>query len=59
MSQKKLARLVEEKNLQVESGSQETIWIKLAPNKVNIFVWRALKGRLPVRVELDRRVSCD
>ena len=25
------------------------------PKKVNIFVWRALKGRLPVREELDKR----
>ncbi|GJX60145.1 reverse transcriptase domain, reverse transcriptase zinc-binding domain protein [Tanacetum coccineum] len=52
---KELTRLVEEKILHVESGGQETIWNKLVPKKVNIFVWRALKGRLPVRVELDRR----
>ncbi|GKB76223.1 RNA-directed DNA polymerase, eukaryota, reverse transcriptase zinc-binding domain protein [Tanacetum coccineum] len=52
---KELTRLVEEKILQVENGYQETIWNKLVPKKVNIFVWRALKGRLPVRVELDRR----
>ncbi|GKE07191.1 RNA-directed DNA polymerase, eukaryota, reverse transcriptase zinc-binding domain protein [Tanacetum coccineum] len=38
---KVLARLIEENNL--------------VPKKVNIFVWRALKGRLPVYVELDRR----
>ncbi|GJW95236.1 reverse transcriptase domain, reverse transcriptase zinc-binding domain protein [Tanacetum coccineum] len=52
---KELTRLVEEKILHVESGGQETISNKLVPKKVNIFVWRALKGRLPVRVELDRR----
>nr|GEV76846.1 RNA-directed DNA polymerase, eukaryota, reverse transcriptase zinc-binding domain protein [Tanacetum cinerariifolium] len=52
---KELARLVEEKMLHTDSGGQETIWNKLVPKKVNIFVWRALKGRLPVHVELDRR----
>ncbi|GJR02955.1 RNA-directed DNA polymerase, eukaryota, reverse transcriptase zinc-binding domain protein [Tanacetum coccineum] len=52
---KELTRLVEEKILHVESGGQETISNKLVPKKVNIFVWRALKGRLSVRVELDRR----
>ncbi|GJT43170.1 reverse transcriptase domain, reverse transcriptase zinc-binding domain protein [Tanacetum coccineum] len=52
---KELARLVEEKIPHVESGSHETLWNKLVPKKVNIFVWRALKGRLPVRVKLDKR----
>ncbi|GJZ80078.1 RNA-directed DNA polymerase, eukaryota, reverse transcriptase zinc-binding domain protein [Tanacetum coccineum] len=50
-----LAKLIEEKVLRVESGGEETIWNNLVPKKVNIFVWRALRGRLPVRVELDRR----
>ncbi|GKA72262.1 hypothetical protein Tco_0778478 [Tanacetum coccineum] len=35
---KELPRLVEEKILHVESGSRETLWNKLAPKKVNIFV---------------------
>ncbi|GJW26647.1 RNA-directed DNA polymerase, eukaryota, reverse transcriptase zinc-binding domain protein [Tanacetum coccineum] len=52
---KELARLVEEKVLRVKGGHHETIWNNLVPKKVNIFVWRALRGRLPVRVELDRR----
>ncbi|GKE11062.1 reverse transcriptase domain, reverse transcriptase zinc-binding domain protein [Tanacetum coccineum] len=52
---KDLAILVEEKNLHVENGGHETLWNRLVPKKVNIFVWRALKGRLPVRVELVRR----
>ncbi|GJV12668.1 reverse transcriptase domain, reverse transcriptase zinc-binding domain protein [Tanacetum coccineum] len=52
---KELARLVEEKILHRDGGGQETLWNNLVPKKVNIFVWRALKGRLPVRVELDRR----
>ena len=46
---------MEEKILHVDSGRHETLWNKLAPKKVNIFVWRALKGRLSVRVELDKR----
>ncbi|GJV18591.1 reverse transcriptase domain, reverse transcriptase zinc-binding domain protein [Tanacetum coccineum] len=52
---KELARLVEEKTLHVENGGHETFWNRLVPKKVNIFAWRAIKGRLPVRVELDRR----
>ncbi|GJY08170.1 putative reverse transcriptase domain-containing protein [Tanacetum coccineum] len=27
----------------------------MVPKKVSIFLWRALRGRLPVRVELDKR----
>nr|GEY41116.1 reverse transcriptase domain, reverse transcriptase zinc-binding domain protein [Tanacetum cinerariifolium] len=52
---KELARLVEEMIPHVESGSHETLWNKLAPKKVNIFVWMALKGRLHVCVELDKK----
>nr|GEW05829.1 reverse transcriptase domain, reverse transcriptase zinc-binding domain protein [Tanacetum cinerariifolium] len=52
---KELSILIEHKVLSVESGMHETLWNKLAPKKVNIFVWKALRGRLPVRVELDRR----
>ena len=52
---KDLTCLIEEKILQVESGGQDTLWNKLVPKKVNIFAWGALKGRLPVWVELDRR----
>ncbi|GKC99720.1 reverse transcriptase domain, reverse transcriptase zinc-binding domain protein [Tanacetum coccineum] len=52
---KELSRLVEEKILRLESGFQETLWNKLVPKKVNIFIWRALKGRIPMREELDKR----
>ncbi|GJW29491.1 RNA-directed DNA polymerase, eukaryota, reverse transcriptase zinc-binding domain protein [Tanacetum coccineum] len=52
---KELSRLIEEKILMSVNGDHETLWNKLVPKKVNIFVWRALRGRLPVRVELDRR----
>ncbi|GJV19306.1 RNA-directed DNA polymerase, eukaryota, reverse transcriptase zinc-binding domain protein [Tanacetum coccineum] len=52
---KTLTSLIEEKILQGDSGGVDTIWNKLVPNKVNIFVWRVRKGRFSVRVELDRR----
>ncbi|GKG08306.1 putative ribonuclease H-like domain-containing protein, partial [Tanacetum coccineum] len=52
---KELTKLVEEKTLSVASEDEATIWNKWVPKKVNIFVWRALQGRLPVREELDKR----
>ncbi|GJZ47895.1 putative RNA-directed DNA polymerase, eukaryota, reverse transcriptase zinc-binding domain protein [Tanacetum coccineum] len=52
---KELTKLVEEKILDVNNGGDATIWNKWVPKKVNIFVWRALKGRLPVHEELDKR----
>ncbi|GJU72088.1 RNA-directed DNA polymerase, eukaryota, reverse transcriptase zinc-binding domain protein [Tanacetum coccineum] len=52
---KELSRLIEEMILVLDNGGRETIWNKLVPKKVNIFVWRAFRGRLPVCVELDRR----
>ncbi|GKA34291.1 reverse transcriptase domain, reverse transcriptase zinc-binding domain protein [Tanacetum coccineum] len=30
-------------------------WINAVPRKVHVFVWRVVLGRLPVRVELDKR----
>ncbi|GKG48399.1 hypothetical protein Tco_0510284, partial [Tanacetum coccineum] len=44
---KDLSSLIEEKILPSDRGGQETLWNKLVPRKINIFVWRALKGRLP------------
>nr|GEY85641.1 RNA-directed DNA polymerase, eukaryota [Tanacetum cinerariifolium] len=32
-----------------------TRWIKIIPKKINIFVWRALRDRLPTRWNLSRR----
>ncbi|GJU96848.1 reverse transcriptase domain, reverse transcriptase zinc-binding domain protein [Tanacetum coccineum] len=52
---KELSRLIEEKIILSDNRDQETPWNKLVPKKVNIFVWRALRRRLPVRVELDKR----
>ncbi|GJS03504.1 reverse transcriptase domain, reverse transcriptase zinc-binding domain protein [Tanacetum coccineum] len=50
-----LTKLVEEKILNMESGGEATTGNNWVPKKVNVFVWKALKGRLPVREELDKR----
>nr|GEU48289.1 jacalin-like lectin domain-containing protein [Tanacetum cinerariifolium] len=50
-----LTKMVEERLFTFESHGQETIWNKWIPKKVNIFVWKALKGRIPVRAKLDKR----
>ncbi|GJZ27596.1 hypothetical protein Tco_0572243 [Tanacetum coccineum] len=54
---KELSRMIEEKNLRADSGGQEMMWNKLVPKKVNIFVWRALRGRLLVQWILIEEVS--
>ncbi|GKD31085.1 RNA-directed DNA polymerase, eukaryota, reverse transcriptase zinc-binding domain protein, partial [Tanacetum coccineum] len=54
-SVRELASVIEEKVLRVESEGQETLWNNLVPKKFNIFVWRALRGRLPVHVKLNTR----
>lgn len=50
-----LAKLVDIACLNGAVPNDETIWNSIVPGKVNIFVWRTLKGRLPVREELDKR----
>ncbi|GJV05822.1 RNA-directed DNA polymerase, eukaryota, reverse transcriptase zinc-binding domain protein [Tanacetum coccineum] len=52
---KELSRMIEEKIIVSDSVGQEMLWNKLVPKKVKKFVWRALRRRLLVRVELDRR----
>ncbi|GJV90408.1 reverse transcriptase domain, reverse transcriptase zinc-binding domain protein [Tanacetum coccineum] len=52
---KELTRILEERILDVENVDEDTVWLKLVPKKVNIFMWRALKRRLSVREELDKR----
>ncbi|GKA78769.1 reverse transcriptase domain, reverse transcriptase zinc-binding domain protein [Tanacetum coccineum] len=54
-SVKRLASVVESKCLNVGVTNFETIWNKLIPQKINIFAWRTVRGRLPVRVELDKK----
>ncbi|GJS52303.1 reverse transcriptase domain-containing protein [Tanacetum coccineum] len=52
---KDLSRMLEDKILHTDSGARETRWNNLVPKKVNVFVWRALKGRLSVQDALDKR----
>ena len=54
-SVKELSNTIDDKCLSLDGLVQETRWNKLVPKKVNVFVWRVLLGRLPVRVELDKR----
>ncbi|XP_071727099.1 uncharacterized protein [Rutidosis leptorrhynchoides] len=55
---KKLASLIDKKLLQSAGlASPETLRNNLVPKKIEILVWRLLKKRLPVRVELDKSSS--
>nr|GEV92488.1 RNA-directed DNA polymerase, eukaryota, reverse transcriptase zinc-binding domain protein [Tanacetum cinerariifolium] len=52
---KTLMGLIEQNIIRMGGDGQDTLWNKLVPKKVNVFVWRARKGRLPVREELNKR----
>ncbi|XP_071732316.1 uncharacterized protein [Rutidosis leptorrhynchoides] len=53
---KNLSKLIDSELLGSESPpTQETLRNNLVPKKIEVFVWRALKKRLPVRIELDKR----
>ncbi|XP_071708833.1 uncharacterized protein [Rutidosis leptorrhynchoides] len=53
---KSLARIIDAHLLENSIvGSHETLRNTLVPKKLEVFVWRALRKRLPVRVELDKR----
>ncbi|XP_071713115.1 uncharacterized protein [Rutidosis leptorrhynchoides] len=53
---KKLAHLIDQKLLSNPTVSaQQTLCNNLVPKKVEIFVWRLMKKRIPVRIELDKR----
>lgn len=52
---KELTAIIEDQNIIERQSNQETIWNKLVPKKINVFVWRVTKGRLSVRVELEKR----
>ncbi|GJW13151.1 RNA-directed DNA polymerase, eukaryota, reverse transcriptase zinc-binding domain protein [Tanacetum coccineum] len=54
-SVKALSDLVEVKCINAGNHNSETTWNNLVPKKVNIFAWRAVRGRLPVRIELDKK----
>ncbi|GKC82779.1 RNA-directed DNA polymerase, eukaryota, reverse transcriptase zinc-binding domain protein, partial [Tanacetum coccineum] len=51
---KELTAIIQDQSTIERQSNQETIWNRLAPRKINVFVWRATKGRLPVRVELEK-----
>ncbi|XP_071688642.1 uncharacterized protein [Rutidosis leptorrhynchoides] len=50
-----MASLLDEKLLHNSYQGQETVRNKLLPKKIEIFAWRALKKRIPTRVELDKK----
>ncbi|XP_071705025.1 uncharacterized protein [Rutidosis leptorrhynchoides] len=52
---KDLSYIIDEQVLASSFSSQGTLRNNLVPKKLEIFVWRATKKRLPVRVELDKR----
>ncbi|XP_071729653.1 uncharacterized protein [Rutidosis leptorrhynchoides] len=52
---KQLTSIIEEKILGNTTNIIPTIRNNLIPKKIEIFMWRALKKRLPVHVELDKR----
>ena len=54
-SVKILSSLVDEKCLAIGGNGNTMLRNKIAPKKINAFMWRALRRRLPVRVELDKK----
>ncbi|XP_071695842.1 uncharacterized protein [Rutidosis leptorrhynchoides] len=50
-----LSHAIDDKILNVHSSVQGTLHNYLVPKKIEIFAWRALKKRLLVRLELDKR----
>nr|GEU71357.1 RNA-directed DNA polymerase, eukaryota, reverse transcriptase zinc-binding domain protein [Tanacetum cinerariifolium] len=52
---KALSDLVEVKCINTRNHNSETMWNNLVTKKVNIFSWRAARGRLLVPVELDKK----
>ncbi|XP_071704384.1 uncharacterized protein [Rutidosis leptorrhynchoides] len=52
---KRLNELLESKVLQCQDAVLGTIRNNLVPKNIELFVWRARKGRLPTLPELDKR----
>ncbi|GKA04805.1 VIER F-box protein 2 [Tanacetum coccineum] len=54
-SVKSLSQWIEQLLVRREAGITKTKWNTLVPRKVNVFIWRALNGRIHVRNELDKK----
>ncbi|XP_071712200.1 uncharacterized protein [Rutidosis leptorrhynchoides] len=54
-SSKIVASSIDDLLLEGNQPEPETLRNNLLPQKLRIFVWRALKNRLPAKVELDKR----
>ncbi|XP_071715133.1 uncharacterized protein [Rutidosis leptorrhynchoides] len=54
-SVKGLSKVIDDQLLFEFSSHQETIRNTVVPKKVELFAWRAIKKKLPIRVELDNR----
>ncbi|XP_071699529.1 uncharacterized protein [Rutidosis leptorrhynchoides] len=54
-SVKKLTNFINEKLFHSVQSNHETLKNNLVPKKLEVFVWRTIKKRLPVRMELDKR----
>ncbi|XP_071700330.1 uncharacterized protein [Rutidosis leptorrhynchoides] len=53
---KTVARVINENvNIHTNSSRYVTLRNNFVPLKVEVFIWRLIRGRLPVRVELDKR----
>ncbi|GJZ73768.1 RNA-directed DNA polymerase, eukaryota [Tanacetum coccineum] len=54
-SVKSLSEWIERRHVRREAGITKLEWNTLVPRKVNVFIWRALNGRIPVRNDLDKK----
>ncbi|XP_071726751.1 uncharacterized protein [Rutidosis leptorrhynchoides] len=52
---KKLTTLIDSKTICAGANASESLRNNLVPKKIEVFIWRARKKRLPVRTELDKR----
>ncbi|XP_071740996.1 uncharacterized protein [Rutidosis leptorrhynchoides] len=54
-SVKRLNSIITDQFYTGNHSSPETLLNNLVPKKIELFVWRAIRKRLPVRIELDKR----
>ncbi|XP_071695550.1 uncharacterized protein [Rutidosis leptorrhynchoides] len=52
---KRLTHLIDSKLLNVGSNMVETLRNNFVPKKVELFIWRSRKKRIPTLIELDKR----